>query len=163
LSGYQGHGSVAQPHGILITWATITEGGFQLNAAGQRFSNEARGYSEAAAAVIAEPAGVAWTIFDERIAQIAAQFEDFRSARSHQAMVPAATIDELAENIGLPRDAVRTSFAGVAEAKTQGATDTFGRDWAGVAQLAPPFAAVSVTGALFHTQGGLVVNAHAQV
>ena len=31
LSGHQGHGSVAHPHGILITWATITEGGFQVN------------------------------------------------------------------------------------------------------------------------------------
>ena len=35
LSGYQGHGSVAHPHGILITWATITEGGFQVNASWQ--------------------------------------------------------------------------------------------------------------------------------
>jgi flavocytochrome c len=163
LSGYQGHGSVAQSHGILITWATITEGGFQLNAAGQRFSNEARGYSEAAAAVIAEPGGVAWTIFDERIAGIAAQFEDFRSARSHNAIVTTATIDELAEKIRLPPGAVRASFASVAEAKAQGATDTFGRDWTGVPKLAPPLSAVRVTGALFHTQGGLVVNAHAQV
>jgi fumarate reductase flavoprotein subunit len=163
LSGYQGHGSVAQPHGILITWATITEGGFQLNAAGQRFSNEARGYSEAAAAVIAEPGGVAWTIFDERIAGIAAQFEDFRSARSHNAIVTAATIDELADKTRLPRDAVRVSFESVAEAKTQGATDILGRDWAGIPQLAPPFSAVRVTGALFHTQGGLLVNANAQV
>ena len=97
LSGYQGHGSVAHPHGILITWATITEGGFQVNADGRRFANEARGYSEAAAAVIAEPGALAWTIFDERIATIAAQFEDFRSARSHNAIVTAATIDELAE------------------------------------------------------------------
>ncbi len=31
LSGYQGHGSVAIPHGILIIWAAISEGGFQVN------------------------------------------------------------------------------------------------------------------------------------
>ena len=28
LGAYQGHGNVAHPHGILITWAVITEGGF---------------------------------------------------------------------------------------------------------------------------------------
>jgi fumarate reductase flavoprotein subunit len=163
LSGYQGHGSVAQPHGILITWATITEGGFQVNAAGRRFANEARGYSEAAAAVIAEPGALAWTIFDQRIAEIAAQFEDFRSARSHNAIATAATIDELAEKTRLPLDAVRESFASVSEAKTLGAIDVFGRNWAGVPQLAPPLSAVRVTGALFHTQGGLSVDANARV
>ena len=31
MSAYQGHGSVAHPHGILITWAAIMEGGFQVN------------------------------------------------------------------------------------------------------------------------------------
>jgi fumarate reductase flavoprotein subunit len=163
LSGYQGHGSVAQPHGILITWATITEGGFQVNAAGRRFANEARGYSEAAADVIAQPGALAWTIFDERSAEIAAQFEDFRSARSHNAIVTAATIDELAEKTRLPLDAVRDSFASVREAKAQGVTDAFGRNWGGIPQLTPPFAAVRVTGALFHTQGGLSVDANAQV
>jgi fumarate reductase flavoprotein subunit len=73
LSGYQGHGSVATPHGILITWATITEGGFQANAGGHRFHNEATGYSEAAAAVQAQEGGVAWQVFDARIAAIASQ------------------------------------------------------------------------------------------
>jgi fumarate reductase flavoprotein subunit len=163
LSGYQGHGSVAQPHGILITWATITEGGFQINAAGQRFANESLGYSEAAAAVIAQPEGLAWTIFDERIAEIAAQFEDFRFARSHRAIVTATTVEELAERTRLPLEPVRESFASVSEAKTQGATDIFGRNWVGVPQLASPFLAVRVTGALFHTQGGLSVDANARV
>jgi len=51
----------------------------------------------------------------------------------------------------------------VAAAKRLGTTDGFGRDWAGVAQLEPPFHAVRVTGALFHTQGGLVVDAAARV
>lgn len=40
MSGHQGHGSVATPHGILITWATMTEGGFQVNRDGVRFSDK---------------------------------------------------------------------------------------------------------------------------
>src|SRR5579871_3310431 len=40
LGAYQGHGSVATPHNILITWAVIMEGGFQVNVAGRRFCDE---------------------------------------------------------------------------------------------------------------------------
>src|SRR5690606_4258221 len=32
LSAYQGHGSLAHPHGVLITWALMMEGGIQVNA-----------------------------------------------------------------------------------------------------------------------------------
>jgi hypothetical protein len=59
----------------------------------------------------------------------------------------------------LPEDAFLASFDGVAKAKRDGATDGFGRNWAAVAPLVAPFCAVRVTGALFHSQGGLVVQA----
>ena len=62
LSGHQGHGSVATPHGILITWATIMEGGFQVNVNGERFSDESHGYSEQAANVLAQPEGRAFFV-----------------------------------------------------------------------------------------------------
>jgi len=79
LGAYQGHGSVATPHNILITWAVIMEGGFQVNARGRRFCDETCGYSEQAAQVLRQPGGTAWDIFDARIAGIARQFEDFSS------------------------------------------------------------------------------------
>src|SRR3974390_760269 len=37
LGAYQGHGSVATPHNILITWAVIMRGGVQVNTQGCRF------------------------------------------------------------------------------------------------------------------------------
>jgi fumarate reductase flavoprotein subunit len=43
LGTYQGHGSVATPHNILITWAVIMQGGIQVNAQGRRFCDETRG------------------------------------------------------------------------------------------------------------------------
>ena len=39
-----------------------------------------------------------------------------------------------------------------------GGTDRHRRSFAGLPPLRPPFHGVRVTGALFHTQGGLVVN-----
>ncbi|MCU0883510.1 MAG: FAD-dependent oxidoreductase [Beijerinckiaceae bacterium] len=163
LSGHQGHGSVAHPHGILITWATITEGGFQVNLDGNRFANEALGYSESAATVIAQREALAWTVFDARIAAIARQFEDFRQAEAAGAVLVADSLGELSARMRLPAGALEETAAGVAQFKRDGATDAFGRNWAGSAPLAAPFAAVKVTGALFHTQGGLVVDGAARV
>ncbi|WP_341990680.1 FAD-dependent oxidoreductase [Azorhizobium sp. AG788] len=163
LSGHQGHGSVAHPAGILITWATITEGGVQVNALGQRFSNEARGYSEQAAEVLRQPDGIAWTLFDGRIAAIARQFEDFRQAEAGGAIVSAADWPQLATRISVPPDALAATMAAVAACKAGTATDAFGRDFSASADLAGPFLAVKVTGALFHTQGGLVVDQEARV
>ena len=44
-----------------------------------------------------------------------------------------------------------------------GAADRFGRDFTGNAPLSAPYRAAKVTGALFHTQGGLVVDGDGRV
>jgi fumarate reductase flavoprotein subunit len=163
LSGHQGHGSVAHPHGILITWATNVEGGYQVNLAGARFANEALGYSEAAASILAQPEGLGWSLFDGRIAGIARQFEDFRQAEAAGAVLCAESLEVLAAMMRLPADSLAGTHAEVEALKRAGGTDRFGRRWAGIAPLSPPFHAVRVTGALFHTQGGLVVDHEARV
>jgi fumarate reductase flavoprotein subunit len=155
LSGHQGHGSVAHPIGILITWATITEGGIQVNTSGERFSNEMQGYSEQAAFVLRQPGAIAWTIFDQRIAAIARQFEDFRQAEAAGAILSADTPEALAAAIGVPAAALAAAMARTG--------DTFGRDFTGAPPLEPPYCAVRVTGALFHTQGGLAIDADSAV
>ena len=160
---YQGHGNVAHPHGILISWAVITEGGFQVNRHGARFWNEAQGYSEAARAVLAQPEGEAVTIFDDRIAGIARQFADFRHAEAQGAIRRADTLPDLAAQMGLPAPALETTFARFQAARQGQAPDPFGRPLTATAPLTPPFCAVRVTGALFHTQGGLAVDQDARV
>ena len=163
MSGHQGHGSVAQPHGILISWATVMEGGFQVNAAGERFSDESHGYSEQAATVLAQPDGKAWTIFDERIAGIARQFEDFRQAEAQGAIVRAQDMTGLAAALGLPETSLAATAAEVAALKRGEGSDRFGRDFRNAPALGAPFCAVRVTGALFHTQGGLRIDTQARV
>ncbi|MEM9045619.1 MAG: FAD-dependent oxidoreductase [Pseudomonadota bacterium] len=158
LGAYQGHGNVAHPHGILITWAVITEGGVQVNLAGARFWNEAQGYSEAARAVLAQPKGVAWSIFDARIADIARQFQDFKDAEAAGAIRSGETIEELAFACDLPPETLAQTIAAIPPV----GRDPFGRSFERP-PLAPPYHAVKVTGALFHTQGGLDVTPNAQV
>lgn len=153
LGAFQGHGNVAHPHGILITWAVIMEGGIQVNTKGQRFWNETQGYSEAARAVLAQPGGVAWAVFDARIAAIARQFEDFKQAEASGAVRLAEDIAALALATGLPEANLRATLSEI----PQGGTDAFGRTF-GETALNPPYAAVKVTGALFHTQGGIAID-----
>ena len=158
LGAYQGHGNVAHPHGILITWAVITQGGVQVNRAGHRFWDESQGYSEAARAVLAQSGGEAFAIFDGRIAEVASQFEDFKQALSVGAIRSADTLDALAEDLGIPAAPLSETIAGL----PQDGTDNFGRKFSGP-PLAAPFCGVRVTGALFHTQGGLRVDERARV
>lgn len=154
---------MAHPAGILISWATITEGGFQVNIEGQRFSNEAKGYSEQAAEVLRQPETIAWSVFDSRIADITRQFEDFRRAEGLGAVLKANSISELAALMNVPAEALAATFASVQACKDGAESDSFGRDFKGVAALQAPYCAVKVTGALFHTQGGLVIDTSARV
>jgi len=158
LGAYQGHGSVATPHNILITWAVIMQGGIQVNTEGRRFCDESRGYSEQAADVLRQPNAIAWDVFDARIAAIARQFEEFRNAEQGGAVLVADRIEELATLMRVPGAAFVSEWNEVEDFKARGAQDRFGRTFAPAQRCVAPFHAVKVTGALFHTQGGLAID-----
>ena len=69
----------------------------------------------------------------------------------------ADTLEALAEALGLPADALAQTIAEI----TPGREDAFGRTI--TQSLQPPFCGVRVTGALFHTQGGLRIDQSARV
>jgi len=163
LGAYQGHGSVAHPHGILITWALMMEGGFQVNANGERFSNETRGYSEQAVDVLRQPEGVAIAVYDERLHRLGLDFEDYRAALAAKAVRSAPTTETLAAVFGVPPAALARTLAETQQMAAGAGADAFGRDFTGKLPLAAPFYGVRVTGALFHTQGGLEIDGDARV
>ena len=157
LGAYQGHGSWAIPQGALISWALMMEGGVQINAQGQRFHDETQGYSEAAVHVLAQPGGVAWNVFDDALLAFAQDFPDFVSAQSAGAVQHAADANALAQLIGCSPEALHATLNAV-----QSGTDAVtGRSFKRALQA--PFHAIKVTGALFHTQGGLDIDAQARV
>ena len=141
----------------------MSEGGFQVDRSGRRFANESTGYSEQAHAVLRLAGETAFSVFDERIAAIARQFEDFRQAEAQGAVIEARTAEELARQALIPEDAFAETFASVDGMKRGREPDPLRRDFRGLPTLAAPFKCVKVTGALFHTQGGLVVDREARV
>jgi fumarate reductase flavoprotein subunit len=139
------------------------EGGFQVNRRGERFSDETRGYSEQAVDVLAQEGHVAWDIFDERLHRLMLEFDDYRDALEAGAVISAANVADLARLTGVEEAGLAATLAEVETCVRGESADRFGRDFTGKAPLAAPYRAVKVTGALFHTQGGLVVDAQARV
>ena len=158
LGAYQGHGSVATPYNILITWAAIMRGGIQVNRDGLRFCDESQGYSEQAAEVLRQPGGIAWTVFDARIAAVARQFEDFRDAERAGAILTGGSLENLAGAMGVPAATFASEWTDVENLKAKSGQDRYGRQFAPEQLCAAPFHAVKVIGALFHTQGGLAID-----
>lgn len=157
LGGYQAHGSWAVPHGTLISWALMTQGGVQVNAEGRRFHDESLGYSEAAVRVLAQPGGVAWSLFDDPLLALARSFPDFADAEAAGALRSGADVGALARLIGCDPAVLRATLRSI----VPGVVDAFGRRF--TRALAEPLHAVKVTGALFHTQGGLDIDAQCRV
>jgi len=163
MSSYQGHAGLAVGHGIPILWPSIMEGGFQVNIHGKRFADESQGYSEQAVKVLSQDENIAWSVFDERCHTLMQKFDDYHDALKVQAIIKAMNVQELAEKTKMPLESLTTTLAEVASF-TQGKQECpFERDFTGKPILAAPYYAARVTGALFHTQGGLVVNGNAQV
>ena len=157
LHGYQGHGSWITPQGALMSWATIMEGGIQVNTRGERFHDESQGYSEAAVHVLHQPGSVAWEVFDEALLPLTRSFPDFTPAEAAGALRKAETVDELAALIGCDAAVLSRTLDHVDPT----VDDPLGRRFK--RRLQAPYYAVKVTGALFHTQGGLDVDGHCRV
>ena len=157
LGGYQGHGSWAVPQGVLVSWALMMEGAVQVNALGERFHDETLGYSEAAVHVLAQPGGVAWNVFDAGLLDFARGFPDFTQAEAAGAVKPCADVYALAALMGCDVARLQATLAGVVPGQIGHEGRVFTR------ALQSPYYAVRVTGALFHTQGGLDIDATCRV
>jgi fumarate reductase flavoprotein subunit len=113
--------------------------------------------------VLAQPGGIAWDIFDERLNTLGQDFEDYRQAEAHGAVRFADTPEELAELIGVPVDAFVATLSETHKFTASKTVDPFGRDFSTKPALDAPYYAIKVTGSLFHTQGGLMVDGNARV
>jgi fumarate reductase flavoprotein subunit len=157
LGAYQGHGSWAVPQGALVTWALMMEGGVQVNRLGRRFHDETRGYSEAAVEVLAQPQAQAWCVFDDPVLTLARGFPDFVGLQEVGAVRSFEQVSELAAWIGCDAAVLGATLQGV----QPGIDPQTGRNFSRA--LAGPWHALRVTGALFHTQGGLAVDGECRV
>ncbi|SNT50866.1 FAD-dependent oxidoreductase [Rhodococcoides kyotonense] len=162
LDAYQGHAALSKKATTLVGWATVMHGGIVLDLDGRRFGDETTGYSEYAAQLAAQRDSEGWIVIDRVIYDKCLAFTDFRQTVESGAAVWADSPAELAETTGLPREAVENELAAVAQYARGDGQDPFGRN-SFERILGAPYAAIKIVPALFHTQGGLVVDEHARV
>lgn len=162
MGAYQGYAAVAYPHGSLLSWTTIEKGGCLVGDDGHRFGDESLGYSGFARRVL-EQGDFATAIFDQRIFDIAALEEEFMELVRYGGVKRCADAAALAAAFALDPQALDDTLDAFARAARGEADDRFGRKDFGLGPLAPPYYACRVTPGLFHTQGGLRVDADARV
>lgn len=162
MGAYQGYAAVAYPHGSLLSWTTIEKGGLLVGADACRFGNEGLGYS-GFARVVLEQGEYAFAIFDQRIFDIAAQEEEFMELVRYGGVKSAADLPALARLFDLDAEALAETLSTYNLAATGAQKDVFGRQDFALAPLAGPYYGCRVVPGLFHTQGGLRVDAEARV
>ncbi|MEK8070622.1 FAD-dependent oxidoreductase [Rhodococcoides navarretei] len=162
LDAYQGHAALSKQATTLVGWATVMHGGVVLDSTGRRFGDETTGYSEYAATLAARPGSEGWVVIDREIYDSCLSFKDFQQTVDSGAAVWADDAESLAAATGLPPAAVAEELVAVESYARGEASDPFGRN-SFEHPLAGPYAAIKIVPALFHTQGGLVVDENARV
>lgn len=161
LDAYQGHAALT-PAATLAGWATVMHGGVVVDVTGRRFGDETTGYSEYAAALQAAEGGHGWIVLDERVHEACQEFTDYRDTIESGVSRTADDVASLAAAIEVDVAVLEATLSAAHAAATGETPDEHGRSrWE--APLSAPYRAIPVTPALFHTQGGLVVDEHARV
>jgi fumarate reductase flavoprotein subunit len=162
MGAYQGYAAVAYPQGQLLSWTTIEKGGILVGRDGRRFGPEDAGYSGFTPQVMAQ-GEMAWAVYDTRLHAIAMAEEEYAEMSAMGALRWADTPEALAQAVGIDPVGLAEAVAGYSIAASGQGADAFGRRNFGHAPLVPPLAIAAVKPGLFHTQGGLMVDAHARV
>ena len=163
IDGFLAHGAVVLSQRLPLPWSLMTEGAVQVNREGERFVNEHEGYSESALFVLAQPGGVAFMIYDERVHEIGLTMPNYATAVTSGVIKRETILRDLAEQLGVQREGLEATIAFVNALAFDDASDEFGRDFRATQMLLGPYYGVPVTGALLGTEGGLAIDAAGRV
>ncbi|MDM5336627.1 FAD-dependent oxidoreductase [Fictibacillus enclensis] len=162
MTAYQGHSSVVENQGILLTWGAIMLGGFIVNKEGKRFGDETKGYSEFAKELMKQTDQKGYALFNQEIYNELMVIDDFKQLCELRAFKEADTLQQLAKELDVDVDSIAQTFDKFIQCRKNNSKDEFGRS-SFKSALSGPLYGVKITPALFHTQGGLKINEYAQV
>jgi fumarate reductase flavoprotein subunit len=161
MDGYQGQGHTHPGGATRLGMSIPSLGGVMVNREGLRFVAEDIGPSALAPKVLAQGGGVALEVFDAAIEAQLGNHSAYQQALAAGRVMTADSVSELALQAGVDALALERTLEQVS-ACASGQPDPLGRQsFARV--LAAPFKASWVTGALSHTQGGLLTDASGAV
>ena len=163
MTSFQGYGALAYPQELLFNYNYVIDGGVLVNRNGERFSDEMADVSGQGVKVMRQPDHIAYMIYDETLHNRYQHLHETRQALDIGAVKMAETVADLASSLDIPADALQKTLTDMSDTKAGKRADSWGRDFAGTHDLSPPYYGIRVTGAIYHTQGGLDVDENAQV
>jgi fumarate reductase flavoprotein subunit len=155
---YVGPGKRAVPPEVALS------GGIMVDAAGKRFVDETHYPGGLGIKMLDLPGKYGYEIFDERIFQLHRNAPGLRNLAAlfdAGLLLKAETPEELADKLGINAEGLKQTIRNCNDRAARGEKDAFGRALPG--SLEGPYYGIKVTVALYHTQGGLKVNADGQV
>lgn len=163
MTSFQGYGALAHPQQLLFNYNYIIDGGVMVNTAGMRFSDEMADVSGQGVKVMRQPGGIAFMVYDRRLHDRYKHLHETKQALEVNTIKFGDTPASLAGELGIDPAGLAKTLAIVDQVKAGLSSDPFGRDFTGTSSLVSPYVGIRVTGALYHTQGGLAVDHNAQV
>lgn len=162
MDGYQGQGHTHPGGATRLGMSIPPLGGVLVNRQGLRFVAEDIGPSALAPHVLAQEGGLALEVFDAAIEAQLGNHGAYQQAVQAGRVMTADSVASLAEQAGVDAGGLALTLAQVSACAQAQAHDPLGRG-AFARVLCPPFKASWVTGALSHTQGGLLTQADGAV
>ena len=108
----------------------VYKGAIAVNGYGERFINESLPYKVMGDACLAQPEALAFQIFDENVlvqSDASVPIYNFRRRLEAGQVRRADTLEELAEQLGIPADALCSTVTGYNQRLRDGAPDALGR------------------------------------
>ena len=163
LGSYQGYAMLTDPQGISVPPPVLLEGGLIVNSLGDRFTDETLDIAGMVLPLCHQPEARGWVIFDAEIERRCAHIPETIALIELSAAKTAGSIEDLARQIGVDSERLEDSLNSAHDAARAGRADPLGRQWGKDSPPIAPYRALRVTGALYHTQGGLQVDHDARV
>ncbi|MFN2100249.1 FAD-dependent oxidoreductase [Altererythrobacter sp. MF3-039] len=163
MGSYQGYAMLTDPQGITVPPGLLVEGGILLNRDGERFVDESRDIAGMMHQVIEQPEGFVWVIYDAEIEKRCLYIGEVAELSRLNAPRSGATTEELGAKLGIIPAILDERIGELFNARTSGVSDSVGRMWENARVPSPNYRALKVTGALYHTQGGLQIDGEARV
>lgn len=163
MGSYQGYAMLTDPQGISVPPPVLIDGGVIVNTAGDRFTDESADIAGMVHPLANQPGGGGWVIYDARIEARNAAIPELAELMKLNAPKAADSLEQLAELTRTDPARLVRALDDVQQVAQAGGIDAFGRSWADERPPEGSYRALKVTGALYHTQGGLQIDADARV
>lgn len=161
MAEIQTHPTVVESTGVMVTEAVRGNGAVLINKEGKRFFDELNTRDAVSAAILKQPTGHAYMFFDESVRKSLKAIEGY--LKKPGMVLTGKTLDEIAQKMGVPADALKGTMAQYAKDQAAGKDSCCGRTKMERPLNEPGYYAILVTPAVHHTMGGLKINTKAEV